>query len=120
MSAGTCAEERHAENLQIPVSGLLYQILILETHLMGRIRPSGRKAVRRDAKAQSWSNGGKQPDALRRADTPHRRPRNEARWPRCVSLVVLGTPHLGAGAQPAPNQRASFRGEMSLQYQDLV
>ena len=27
---------------------------------------------------------------------------------------------LGTTAQPAPSQRTSYRGEMSLQYQDLV
>jgi hypothetical protein len=33
-------------------------------------------------------------DALRRADMPHRRPGYCVRWPRCLSLVVLGTPLL--------------------------
>jgi hypothetical protein len=37
------------------------------------------------------------------------------RWPRCLSLMVLGTT-----AQPAPNQRAQYRGEMGLLFRDLV
>ncbi len=71
---------------------------------MGRIRPPGRKAVQRDAKAS-----GKQRDALRRADTTHRRPLYLTRSPRCLLLMVLGTT-----AQHAPNERARYSGEMSL------
>jgi hypothetical protein len=55
----------------------LYQVSMMETHLMGPIRPPGRSVAQRDAPIGAGASGKHRPDvhrALRRAERPHRRP----------------------------------------------